>query len=68
MTEDEDMASGGQGDCAMRVFLDQDTDGHCRRWTRAERDGVAAGSGMSECFARLGQAVEKAQRRPKMTL
>jgi hypothetical protein len=41
MAEHKRMARRGEGDCAVRVFLDQDTDGHC--WRLAAREGDVAG-------------------------
>lgn len=43
MSEDEGVGRGSEGDCAVWVIFDQDTDRHGRRWTRAE-EGCAGAS------------------------
>jgi len=48
VAEDEGMGGCRQGDGAVRVFFDQDADGHCRR------PGMSAGLGLREVYNGAG--------------
>lgn len=61
MAQDKGMRGGGEGDCAVRIFFDQDADRHCLCLTLRGKS-VVGDSGMSDAFSVIQRAGESISR------